>query len=79
MQVQEVNQVKEMESYVQEIEYSAPRSVKMKPGKHVILQRTMVPWVHRCWHAAIIQSDWIMSGMIMVGCEANKMRRLGVG
>ena len=71
MQVQEVNQVKEME-------HSAPSS-EMEPGKHVVLQHTMISWVHRCWHATIIQSDWMMSGMIMVKCEANEMRRLGVG
>ena len=79
IQVQEVDQVKEVESHVQEMEHSAPRSVNMESGKHVVLQRTMVPWVHRCWHAAAIQSDWMMSGMIMVGCGPNRMRRLGVG
>ena len=70
VQVQEVDQVKEME-------HSAPSSV-IESGKHVFLQRTMVPWVHRCWHAAI-QSDWMIDGMIMVGCGTNRMRRLGVG
>ena len=74
-------QVQEVESYVQEMEHSAPRSVKMEPGKHVVLQR-MGAWdrvalVHRCWHAAI-QSDW-MNGMIMFGCGPNRMHRLGVG
>ena len=69
-------QIQEMESYVQEMEHSAP-SNEMKPGKHVVLQRTMVSWVHRCWHAAI-QSNW-MSGMIMVGYGPNRMRRLGIG
>ena len=34
MQVQEVNQVKEMESHVQKMKYSAPSSVEMEPGKH---------------------------------------------
>ena len=69
VQVQEVDQVKEME-------HSAPSS-EMEPGKHVVLQRTMVSWVHRCWHAAI-QSDW-MSGMTLVECGPNRMSRLGIG
>ena len=72
-----MDQVKEVESHVQEMEHSAPKSVKMKSGKHVILQRIMVSWVHRCWHVAI-QFDW-MNGMIMVGCGPNRMHRLGVG
>ena len=72
IQVQEVDQVKEME-------HSAPSSGKTKPGKHVFLQRTMVPWMHRCWHAAAIQSDWMIDEMIMIGCGTNRMRRLGVG
>ena len=69
-----MDQVNEMESYVQEMEHSAP-------SKHVVLKRT-APWDWMTtpldWHAIIPWDGMIMMNkMVLLGVDG--MRRLGIG
>ena len=70
---------------MQEVEHIL--SVEIKPGKHVVLQRTkscvkLVAWewlvVMYCWHAVNQWNELTMKdGMIMV--KPNGMPRIGIG
>ena len=74
--VQEVDHMQEMEhSYGQEMEYlNVQIGVKQMASKHVFLQ-----CIWECWHAAAIQWDALISGMIMVQNGVIWMPRIGVG
>ena len=66
---QEVDQSEEVE-----------HSVKKEASKHISLLRSQRDWSTCCWHAAaVIQSDMLLDGVIMIGRWTNEMHRMGVG
>ena len=76
---QEVNQSDAEEvdqSDVQEVEHHA---AEREDSKHVFLLRSQRDWSTCCWHAAAIQSEVLLDGVIMIGRWTNGRRRMGVG
>ena len=63
---------------VQEVEHlDIQISVEKVPSRHVVL-KAVTPW-ETSWHAVISYVGMTLFGMIMIGFEAVRMRRMGVG